>query len=476
MSITTDHRARMLAKLKIEVLNPMQKEVLASFKSEKDIILLSPTGTGKTVAYLLPILEKLIAESVESTIDSDSINDSINDSATDSEGLSNPVEAVTESKTSTELASTKVLIVVPSRELAIQIEHVVRNMGSGFKANAVYGGRAGYQDKIDLKHAPTILVGTPGRLADLMKREIFSVSDIHTLVLDEFDKSLEIGYENEMKEVLAGLPTSVKKLLTSATSEAEIPSFVGLSSPICIDYLHEKIAKLKIKAVVSPTKELGRTLVQLVNHLGEQPGIIFCNFKDSIQEISAGLNRSGIRHGCFTGDMEQIDRERTLIKFRNGTIRLLLATDLAARGLDIPEIKFIIHFQLPPRDQEFIHRNGRTARMKSDGTAYVLKYEKGDLPSFIGKIPELKLTNSPVAAAPQWSTLYLTGGRRDKISKGDIAGLFMKQGRLTKDELGIIEVKPECSYVGVKTAAVSRVLELVNNEKLKTKKVRVSEI
>ncbi|HET9571935.1 MAG TPA: DEAD/DEAH box helicase [Bacteroidales bacterium] len=444
MSTTNDLRARMLAKLKIETLNPMQKEVLASFKSKKDLMLLSPTGTGKTVAYLLPILENLWAEG----------------------GAQNE----------TETAVTKVLIVVPSRELAIQIEHVIRNMGSGFKANAVYGGRAGYQDKIDLKHTPTILVGTPGRLADLMKREIISLIGVHTLVLDEFDKSLEIGYENEMKEVLLGLPSGVKKLLTSATSEAEVPSFVRLNEPISIDYLHEKITKLKIKSVVSPTKELGRTLVQLVNHLGEQPGIIFCNFKDSIQEISSGLSRSGIRHGCFTGDMEQIDRERTLIKFRNGTIRLLLATDLAARGLDIPELKFIIHFQLPPREQEFIHRNGRTARMKSDGTAYVLKWEKGDLPSFIGKIPEEKLSNALVAEAPLWSTLYITGGRRDKISKGDIAGLFMKQGKLTKEQLGIIEVKQECSYVGVKTAVVNQVLELVNNEKLKTKKVRVSEI
>ena len=251
MPTIPDQRARMLAKLKIETLNPMQKEVLECFKSDKDIILLSPTGTGKTVAYLLPILERLDSDSVE----------------------------------------TQVLIVVPSRELAIQIEHVIRNMGSGFKVNAVYGGRAGYQDKIDLKHAPTILVGTPGRLADLMKREIFAVDKIHTLVLDEFDKSLEIGYENEMKEVLSGLPSTVKKLLTSATSEAEIPTLVRLSSPISIDYLHEKIAKLKIKSVVSPTKELGRTLVQLINHLGEQPGIVFCNFKESIQDISSGLER-----------------------------------------------------------------------------------------------------------------------------------------------------------------------------------------
>lgn len=470
----------MLAKLKIETLNPMQQDVLTSFKTSKDLVLLSPTGTGKTVAYLLPILEKLLAEKAADHLVSSSkpeIQESKTSTGATSENLdSNSESSELENSKATDAAATKVLIVVPSRELAIQIEHVIRNMGSGFKANAVYGGRAGYQDKIDLKHAPTILVGTPGRLADLMKREIFSVSDVHTLVLDEFDKSLEIGYENEMKEVLSGLPSGVKKLLTSATSEAEIPSFVGLSAPICIDYLHEKIAKLKIKAVVSPSKELGRTLVQLVNHLGEQPGIIFCNFKDSIQEISSGLSRSGIRHGCFTGDMEQIDRERTLIKFRNGTIRLLLATDLAARGLDIPEIKFIIHFQLPPREQEFIHRNGRTARMKSDGTAYVMKWEKGDLPSFIGRIPEEKLSSAPVAAAPLWSTLYITGGRRDKISKGDIAGLFMKQGRLSKDDLGIIEVKQECSYVGVKTAAVAQVLELVNNEKLKTKKVRVSEV
>jgi superfamily II DNA/RNA helicase len=458
MTNETNPRERMLAKLKIESLNPMQEDVLVAFESARDLILLSPTGTGKTVAYVLPVLERLLNEGLP--------NDTDVEAASESNSVSKESVA----------ASTKALIVVPSRELATQIEQVIRNMGSGFKVNAVYGGRAGYQDKLDLNHPPTILVGTPGRLADLMKREVVSVASVHTLVLDEFDKSLEIGYENEMKEILAGLPSGVRKMLTSATSEAEIPSFVGLTEPVCIDYLHEKIAKLKLKCVVSPSKEFGRTLVQLVNHLGEQPGIVFCNFKDSIQEISAQLNRVGITHGCFSGDKEQIDRERTLIKFRNGSIRLLVATDLAARGLDIPELKFIIHFQLPPREQEFIHRNGRTARMKSDGTAYVLRWEKAELPSFIGRIPEEKLTNAPVAPAPLWSTLYITGGRRDKISKGDVAGLFMKLGRLSKDELGIIEVKQDCTYVGVRTSVVQQVVPLVNNGRLKTKKVRVSEI
>jgi superfamily II DNA/RNA helicase len=431
-----ENRERMLSKLRIEELNPMQKEVYSSIHTNDDLVLLSPTGTGKTVAYLLPILEKLDPKCTE----------------------------------------TQVLILVPSRELAIQIEQVIREMGTGFKANAVYGGRAGYQDKLDLKQAPTLLIGTPGRLADLLKRERFSTQSIHTLVLDEFDKSLEIGFESEMKEIVAALPETVKKILTSATSEAEIPAFVGLKAPSCIDYLHEKMAQLKVKAVVSPSKDKLRTLVMTLNHLGDQPGIVFCNFKESIQIVSEYLNKHQIHHGCFHGSMEQIDRERTLIKFRNGTHRLLIATDLAARGLDIPELKFIIHFELPPRSQEFTHRNGRTARMNSDGTAYILKWEKENLPEFIGKIETEILQNAPTPEAPTWTTLYLTGGRRDKISKGDIAGLFLKKGALENSQLGIIEVKQDCSYVAVKDSVASKVIQAINNERLKTKKVRVSAV
>jgi len=432
----TDNRERMLSKLRIEELNQMQKEVLASFHTNRDLVLLSPTGTGKTVAYLLPILEKMDPSCTE----------------------------------------TQILIVVPSRELAIQIEQVIREMGTGLKANSVYGGRAGYQDKIDLKTPPALLIGTPGRLSDLMRREIFSTGSIHTLVLDEFDKSLEIGYENEMKEIVAGLPVSIKKILTSATRETSLPAFVGLKNPVRIDYLHEKIKQLKVRAIVSPSKDKLRTLVQTLNHIGDQPGIVFCNFKETIQEVSKFLGKNNIHHGCFQGGMEQVDRERTLIKFRNGTYRLLVATDLAARGLDIPELKFIIHFELPQRSQEFTHRNGRTARMNSDGTAYVLKWEKETLPDFIGKVETEDIRNAHVADAPIWETLYISGGRRDKISKGDIAGLFLKQGKLEKDQLGVIEIKQDCSYVAVHASDADRLIQSINNERLKTKKVRVSKV
>ena len=425
-----------LEKLKIQKLNPMQEEALTAIDASSDIVLLSPTGTGKTLAYLLPIIGKLDAESDE----------------------------------------IQVLILVPSRELALQIEQVIREMGSGYKTNAVYGGRAGYQDKMDLKHNPTILIGTPGRVADLLRRKVFSTEFIRTLILDEFDKSLEIGFETEMSEIIAVLPNIEKRILTSATKATEIPAFVGLNHPVCIDYSGEKISQLKIRTVVSPTKDKLETLVKTLNHIGNQPGIVFCNFKETIQEVSDYLTAKNIHHGCFFGGMEQIDRERTLIKFRNGTHQLIIATDLAARGLDIPELKFIIHFQLPPRSQEFTHRNGRTARMNSEGTAYILKWEKEELPDFIENTKIEQIKDAPTPEAPIWKTLYITGGRRDKISKGDLAGLFLKQGGLSKEQLGIIEVKQDCSYVAVHASKMDVLIKTINNSKLKTKKIRVSEV
>ena len=428
-----------LDKLNIEQLNAMQQEALSVIQSNDNVILLSPTGTGKTLAFLLPIVAQLDPDCAE----------------------------------------VQVLIVVPSRELAIQIEQVIREMGTGYKANAVYGGRAGSQDKLDLKHRPAILIGTPGRIADHLRKESFSVDSIHTLVLDEFDKSLEIGFEKEMIEIVDNLPNIKNKILTSATQRVQVPAFVGLLNPVSIDYLDDGIAAIKIKSILSPDKDKLETLANALCHLGNQPGIIFCNFKESIQRVSDFLASRNISHGCFYGGMEQQDRERALIKFRNGTHQLLIATDLAARGIDVPEIKFIIHYQLPQKNHEFIHRNGRTARMHSQGTAYVMRWEREDLPPFIyqgdeEEVEELAVASSP--GAPLWETLYITGGRRDKISKGDIAGLFLKQGQLTKDELGVIEIKQDSSFVGVLASRVDEVIRKVNNAKLKTKKVRVSRV
>ncbi|MBC8475192.1 MAG: DbpA RNA binding domain-containing protein [Bacteroidetes bacterium] len=339
-------------------------------------------------------------------------------------------------------------------------------------------GRVVYQsltriDK-DIKHRPAVLVGTPGRVADHLRREAFENADIKTLVLDEFDKSLEVGFENEMREILELLPRVNKKILTSATQGVAIPRFVELTNPVTIDYLDEEISQLAVKMVIAPSKDKLDTLLELIAHLENQNGIIFCNFKDSIQRVSEYLSEHNLSHGTFYGGMEQGERERTLIKFRNGTHQVLLATDLAARGIDVPEINFIIHYHLPNKSEEFTHRNGRTARMNSNGTAYVLHCEQENLPDFIGDLPVEQLTKKPLQERADWSTLFISGGRKDKISKGDIAGLFFKQGNLSKGELGVIELKNDCAFVSVKTDTIKDLLPKVNNTRLKKKKVRIT--
>lgn len=436
MTSPIKNQTNILDKLNIEKLNVMQEETQEAILSNPEIVLLSPTGTGKTLAFLLPIIAELDINCPE----------------------------------------VQVLIVVPSRELAIQIEQVVREMGTGYKANAVYGGRAGSKDKTEIKHRPAILIGTPGRIADHLRRENFSSEFITTLVLDEFDKSLEIGFEVEMKEILALLPNVQKKILTSATQEVEIPKFVGLDNPTVIDYLDQGTSQLKVRTILSTSHDKLETLAELLCHLGNQPGIVFCNFKDTIQDVSDFLNYHNIGHGLFYGGMEQKDRERALIKFRNGTHQLIVATDLAARGLDIPEIKFIIHFQLPQRAHEFTHRNGRTARMFNDGTAYVIKGKNEILPDFVENVEIEEIRKAPVPSPSIWKTIYISGGRKDKISKGDIAGLFMKQGKLGSDQIGSIEIKTDCAFVAVRSSEVNRLISLVDNSRLKSKKVRVTVI
>ena len=435
MANTIKEQQDILAKLNIHALNSMQEEAISAIASNTNTILLSPTGTGKTLAFLLPVIETLDPNSSE-------------------------VQA---------------LILVPSRELAIQIEQVVRNMGSGFKVNAVYGGRPMSKDKIELKHIPAILIGTPGRIADHFANERFAKTHIKTLILDEFDKSLEVGFEYEMRGIINQLTTLNKRILTSATQGVEVPEFIKLDQAKTINYLKKKVAsKLEVKTVIAAAKNKSETLVDLILHIGNQPGIVFCNLKDSVNKVSAFLAKHKISHSCFSGGMEQRDRERSLIKFRNGTSQILIATDLAARGIDIPELKFIIHYELPKASEEFTHRNGRTARVDAKGTAYVLKWEKENLPVFIKKSKIEDISKRAPRKSQYWETLFISGGRKDKISKGDIAGLFFKQGNITKDQLGNIELKQDCAFVAVPLTIANDLIEKLNNTRLKKKKVRVT--
>jgi len=429
-------QSEILQKLNIEALNPMQIEAEAAIEQRRDVVLLSPTGTGKTLAFLLPLIQKL-----------------------------DPM-----------LSEVQLMIVVPTRELAIQIEQVVREMGAGYKCNAVYGGQSFNKDKINLKRPPAILVGTPGRISDHLRRTTFSIENIKLLVLDEFDKSLEIGFESEMKSICLGINAVQQRILTSASNEVPVPPFVRVQNPIQIDYLSAGVGGLTLKAIRSPDKDKLETLVKALKHLGNRPGIVFCNFKDSIQRVSDFLLEHDIQHGCFFGGMEQVDRERALIKFRNGTHQLIIATDLAARGLDIPAIEFIIHYHLPLKEHEFVHRNGRTARMKSDGTAYVIKYTDEPLPDYVPQLPFEDIETESQEPRSNWKTLFISGGRKDKISKGDIAGLCIKQGEIKSEDLGLIELKQDCAFVAVKAEVALDVIRKIDGYRVKKRKIRVSGI
>tara|TARA_R110002073_G_scaffold128999_3_gene275130 strand:- start:90886 stop:92199 length:1314 start_codon:yes stop_codon:yes gene_type:complete len=437
MANNIKEQQEILEKLKIYELNSMQEEALDTIKDNVNTILLSPTGTGKTLAFLLPLLAQLDPESPE-------------------------VQA---------------LIVVPSRELAIQTEQVIRNMGSGYKANAIYGGRSISKDKIELKHTPTILIGTPGRLSDHFEQARFTTNEIKTLVIDEYDISFEVGADGDLRNIINHLPNITKRILTSATEGTSIPSYFNMDGAVTLNWIKEKpSSKLAVKTILSPSKNKHNTLVDLLNYLGNEPGIVFCNKKESIIDISRFLDKKNVEHTCFHAGMEQRDRERALIKLRNGSVAVLIASDLAARGLDIPEMKYIIHYEIPDAYKEYTHRNGRTARVNSKGTAYLIKGDREIFPEFIEKSKIEKLPNVKNRKPQFWTTLFISGGRKDKISKGDIAGLFFKQGEINRDQLGTIELKQDCAFVAVPATIADTLVSTLNNTRLKKKKVRVSSI
>jgi hypothetical protein len=258
----------------------------------------------------------------------------------------------------------------------------------------------------------------------------------------------------------------------------EIPDFTGIKNPVELDFLNTRsptTAALEVKYLRSADSDKTQILFGLICNLQNKPALIFCNHREAVERISVLLAGKGLAHGLFHGGMEQDDRERSLIKFRNGSHRLLITTDLASRGLDIPEIEAIIHYQLPGTQDVFTHRNGRTARMNAGGTAYMLLAAGDFLPTYITGATELEpLPDKPVLPGPStWCTLYIGAGKKEKINKMDIVGMLLQKGKLAKDELGLVEVLDHASYAAVRSGKLEKLLILIRNEKIKNKKVRI---
>ncbi len=431
------HSNNILLNLGIESLNEMQIAAHEAIINDANILLLSPTGSGKTLAFLLPIFELLDPEVKE----------------------------------------VQCLILTPSRELALQIEQVWKKMGTAFKVNVCYGGHSIDTEIKNLSNPPAVLIGTPGRIADHLERNTFSVASIKTLVLDEFDKSLQLGFHEEMSFIMQQLTKVNKRVLVSATSNIEIPKYTRVTQPSVLDFIPEETENQQLSTlmVVSKEKDKINTLFHLICSLKSESALIFCNHRDAAERISDTLNEKGIYATYYHGGMDQDERERALIQFRNGSVTYLVTTDLAARGLDIPEMKHVIHYHLPSKEEEFTHRNGRTARMLASGTAYILVHESEKKLDYIDYGMKVLQVDSATTLPkpPQFQTIYISGGKKNKLNKIDIVGFFSQKGKLEKGDLGLIEVKDFISFAAVKSKKVPDLLRLIRDEKMKGKKYKI---
>lgn len=429
-------------RLGIKELNAMQKTT-ASISLPAHLLLLAPTGSGKTLSFAIPFLRS----------------------------LRNPCGQV------------QGVIIAPTRELVLQINDVIRPLAQGYKTVAFYGGHSMNEESNSLTIIPDIIIATPGRLLDHLQRGQISLHDVSALVLDEYDKSLELGFRNEMKRIAGRMKNLTTVLLTSATDLAVIPDFIPADRLQRFDFRGKTAdvaqPRLNIAEVESPSRDKLETLVLLLKDVAaesEARTLIFVNHRESAERVYSFLKKSGFTAGLYHGGLEQQERERALIMFNNGTTPVLVSTDLASRGLDIADVRSVIHYHIPLSAESWTHRNGRAGRMGSSGNVYVLVSEADNIPGFVSTDHAYTPSGNGTPAPPAKRTLHINAGKKEKISRGDIAGYLIHKGSLQPDEVGTIDIKDHFAYVAVPAGKAREVIKALQPYRLKNVRVRVTQI
>jgi superfamily II DNA/RNA helicase len=438
MSISTLNPESIIKKMGFSALNDVQKQTISVAKKNANIQLIAPTGSGKTLAFCLAALQ---------TIE-------------DEPGI-------------------QCLIIAPTRELVIQIESVLKAMKLGVKVNAAYGGHGFAIERQNFTDPPTFLVGTPGRLEDHLNRKTFSPDTITHVIFDEYDKSLEFGFEAEMTSIMRRLKFVERLTLVSATSDIDIPKFLNINDLKKVDFSgYEKNDKITYQKLTVAEDEKLEGLVTVLSALKKgQNAIVFVNHRDAADRIGDYFRRLDVKFSVFHGGLVQDQRELELIKFRNGSTNVLVATDIAGRGIDIPELNYVIHYQMPTNDATFVHRNGRTARVDASGNVVLLMTEGDKYPDFVDrKIPDFKINEEATIPQPKWTTLFIGKGKKDKINKMDIVGYFTKFSFIEKHDLGLIEVLDFVAYIAISSDKVDQLLKNGNKAKIKGKTVKVERV
>lgn len=425
---------RLAERHNITTLNDMQLRMQAD--NSRRAILLAPTGSGKTVAFTIRLLREL----------------------TNSRG---EIQAV---------------VLAPARELVIQIADVIRPVAAGLKTVAFYGGHPMSDEENSLKVLPDIIVATPGRLLDHIRRGNLSVDAVGALVIDEYDKMLELGFHDEMKRIVKRMKHLRLTILTSATRLAEFPDFLDLKGATTMDFTSRgPSGQLQTVRVTSPSKDKLDTLEALLKALPQGRALVFVNHREAAERVYNYLREKGLPAGLYHGGLEQHQRQQAVDLLNNGTTPILVSTDLGARGLDIDDVDYVIHYHTPLSPESWTHRNGRTARMGNSGTSYVILSDEENIPDYVRYDREyFPKGENPDGIRSEVATLYINAGKKEKISRGDVAGYLMKGADLGKDEVGKIVVADHYAIAAVPRAKAGKILALLADKKIKNTRVKIS--
>lgn len=428
-------------KLGIAELNTMQRRMLEAATQGRDLVLLSPTGSGKTLAFILPVLKMLKPSS----------------------------------------GRVQTVVIAPSRELVLQIAGIIKKIAVTFRCVAVYGGHKVEDEVNELSVTPDIIVGTPGRLLDHVKRHNIELLPTRICVLDEFDKSLELGFEKEMAKIFAYMKNISRFILTSATPATSIPDFITLHDPVTLDYLKDNRqlqCRMDVYRVDTEGKDkLQDLLILLKNLSADKPlgkTIIFVNHRDSAERVASFLQQRDVSVGLYHGALDQREREKALTLFRNGSRSTLVSTDLGSRGLDITGVENVIHYHIPLTAHAYTHRNGRTARMDAAGRVFILLSPVETPADYMESYKTYRLDSECEGhLSTGMESLYIGAGKKEKLSKGDILGWLIKDCGVDGKDVGNIEVADHYSLVALEKSEALRIGSPAGNRRIKGSGKRV---
>ncbi|MCY1043687.1 ATP-dependent RNA helicase DbpA [Corallococcus sp. bb12-1] len=447
---------QVLEELEFRTATPIQAQTIPVLLQGKDLVGQARTGSGKTAAFALPILQK-----VKLTQD----------------------------------RRLQALVLCPTRELCAQVAGEIRRLARrmpGVQVLPLAGGSPIKPQVEALEKGVHIAVGTPGRILDLLDREVLDLRHLATVVLDEADRMLDMGFREDMERVLGATPSKRQTVLFSATFPDDIEklSRAFQKDPVRVSLAQEEAAPdiQQVAYACQPEEKLGMLLRILKQH---QPtsAIVFCNFKAVVVEVTRELVKAGVSADGLQGDLEQFDRDRVMAKFRNHSTRVLVATDVAGRGIDVEALDAVVNYEMPQQPEAYVHRIGRTGRAGLRGLAISLvtrsdsrkvediegttgvKLEKGDVEALV---PE----NMPgVSLISGWETLSISAGRKDKMRPGDILGaLTGEAGGLAATDVGKIEIHDHHAFVAVSKRVVKVAFQRLSEGRIKGRKQRIERV